>query len=138
MKYIYSTQKGQGSYDHSELIKAYYLGKYTLEALTIEGWMEISEYCTPAWNTCYEYRLRVPDTYCIHESSSTLREVKGDAGPAVAEMLLDGIAERDNRIKELEDILTGIIKYADNLAFWDDASDAFLDKARAALNKEQK
>lgn len=127
MKYIYSTPKGQGSYDHSELIKAYYLGKYTLEVLTIEGWMEISEYCTPAWNTRYEYRLKVPDTYGIHESSSTLRE----GGPAVAEMLLD-------RIKELEEILTGIIKYADNLAFWDDASDAFLDKARAALNKEQK
>lgn len=101
MKYIYSTPKGQGSYDHSELIKAYYLGKYTLETLTGEGWMEISEYCTPEWNTCYEYRLRVPDTYGIHESSSTLREVKGDAGPAVAEMLLE-------RIKELENILSSI------------------------------
>ena len=132
MKYIYSTPKGQGSYDHSELIKAYYLGKYTLEALTVEGWMEISGYCTLAWNTCYEHRLRVPDTYGIHESSSTLSEVKGDAGPAVAEMLLD-------RIKELEDALNLALEYwSDRQQRYKNRSPLWVEKARTALNKEQK
>ena len=81
------------------------------------------------------------DTYGIHKSSSTLREVKGGAGPAVDEMLLDCIAERDKRIKELEsllgearDTIEDILGYVVSTG----SDDAVLDKIRAALNKEPK
>lgn len=88
MKYIESKPNGDGTFDHTEVRAAYQNGGVVE---TIRGW---------AWEKCraprffreFKYRVSVPETYGIHESSSTLRE----GGPAVAEMLLD-------RIKELED-----------------------------------
>ena len=76
-----------------------------------------------------KYRAQVPDTYGIHESSSTLCEVKGDAGPAVAEMLLD-------RIKELENLLGQTLAYMVGPTM--DADWDMYEKIQAALNKEQK
>lgn len=96
MKYIESKPNGDGTFDHTEVMDAYtgnskifYKGGHQSEYKLIP---------VPFWLYNLQYMVEVPDTYGIHESASTLREVKGDAGPAVAEMLLD-------RIKELEEVI---------------------------------
>lgn len=84
--------------------------------------------------------------WCFHcnstgtEESVKLREVRGDAGPAVAEMLLDTIAERDSRIKELERNLDIVIKSYELCVEYAgiDPRRSTINHARTILNKEQK
>lgn len=128
MKYIESKMDQYGIYHHSDVIEAQKKGA------DVEYW-DINSGCWrllgfPILFETVEYRAQVPDTYGIHESSSTLREVKGNAGPAVAEILLD-------RIKELEHVLTDIIRDHDD-PLEPGTTQYFWNQARAALNKEQK
>lgn len=107
MKYIESTPLPDGTYDHTEVREAYDEGSEIEFTSSGHGsWYRVSEDISceyrPIWASELKYRAQVHDTYGIHESSSTLSEVKGDAGPAVAEMLLD-------RIKELEEALESIV-----------------------------
>lgn len=160
MKYIESTPLPDGTYDHTEVRAACRKG-CGLEARSMYypfNWFEAvnSEHLSRN----YKYRAQVPDTYGIHESSSTLREVKGDAGPAVAEMLLDRISEveklngeanvamlaqikliheQSDRIKELEGALNLALEYwTDRQQRYKNRSPVWVEKARAALNKEPK
>lgn len=133
MKYIESTTLPDGTYDHTEVRAAAVKG-YKIQAF--------SHYAPFVWfpvdardfDETYKYRATIPDTYGIHESSSTLSEVKGDAGPAVAEMLLD-------RIKELEGVLSlAQTQIQDMIDFIVPSKEDYdvLTKIHDTLNKEPK
>lgn len=147
MKYIESKPNGDGTYDHAEVREAW-SGLSPIYARAVHKGIEFEweklYLNNPSWYADQQYRVSVPDTYGIHESSSTLSE----GGPAVAEMLLD-------RIKELEEALIDLIKFAEGCdmqiesewgSYCGSLSDMYdrglvseeILAARAALNKEQK
>lgn len=95
MKYIESKLNPDGNYDHTVVREAWNSGASLQYFDTGERLYIVCNF--PTWSPGLKYCAQVPDAYGIHESAATLREVKGDAGPAVSEMLLDRIRELESR-----------------------------------------
>lgn len=83
-RYIESKPNGDGTFDHTEVREAYTGNR---KIFFRRGYQNEYEYIPiPLWFNSLQYKAEFADTYGIHESSSTPREVKGEAGPAESDM----------------------------------------------------